>query len=700
MRPSSAHRGDIQGLRAVAVLLVALGHAGVGFLHGGFIGVDVFFVLSGFLITGILLSEARENGSVSLIHFYVRRARRILPAAVLTLVATDLAAYFLLNFVRAREAVWDSLSAATFAANFRFAEQGTDYFAQAQPPSPLLHFWSLAVEEQFYLVWPALLSITLFGIGVARRRRSIGKWQYRRLLVVVALLACVSLGWSIHLTATLPPAAYFSPFTRTWELALGAALALSAPILVRVPPRWSAFMGWSGLLAIAAAAVMFSSRTPFPGYAALLPTVGTALVICAGLADRQPRSAVGRVLELAPMRFIGDRSYAFYLWHWPVLIIAGQYVGYELPVGVKLLLLAGAILLSIISYAVFENPIRRARWSAPRTAVVFAAFMAVTLATAAASFAAIDKKERLLSSPASELVGATALPTVNYTSARVVESDADALPEVVAAAAAARRGDRIPSGLTPPIGELQNESLPYSLPGGCVPVAASSASSSKICRLGRTTSSKSIVVIGDSHAQMWMPAILRMAVRDGWLVIPLLRPGCTPDTWVDHRGLAACRPWYRWAGRQVKLLHPEVTLVGGAVGGSRGAAARAAEHGMVSMARVLEPASGEVVVMGDPEGLTRDPLDCLLSRHASMAKCTTTWPPAALQPYDDIAEQVRNLGIGFLDTRGWFCFEYQCPAVVGRTIVYKDNHHITSTYALRRAATFRAGFRRTIRRRL
>jgi peptidoglycan/LPS O-acetylase OafA/YrhL len=172
MSSPSTHRGDIQGLRAVAVLLVALGHAGVGFLSGGFVGVDVFFVLSGFLITGILLAEARENGSISLVAFYVRRARRILPAAALTLLATDLAAYFLLNFLRAREAVWDSLFAATFAANFRFAQQGTDYFAQAQPPSPLLHFWSLGVEEQFYLVWPALLSVVLFGAALTRGPRT------------------------------------------------------------------------------------------------------------------------------------------------------------------------------------------------------------------------------------------------------------------------------------------------------------------------------------------------------------------------------------------------------------------------------------------------------------------------------------------------------------------------------------------------
>src|SRR5438034_635988 len=166
MAASTPHRADIQGLRALAVLLVVLAHAGVSFLPGGFVGVDVFFVLSGFLITGLLLAEARAHGSVSLLDFYVRRARRILPAAALTLLATDIAAFFLLNFVRARGTVEDSLHAAGFAANFQFAGRGVDYFARADPPSPLLHYWSLSVEEQFYVAWPLLLSIALFGVAL------------------------------------------------------------------------------------------------------------------------------------------------------------------------------------------------------------------------------------------------------------------------------------------------------------------------------------------------------------------------------------------------------------------------------------------------------------------------------------------------------------------------------------------------------
>jgi peptidoglycan/LPS O-acetylase OafA/YrhL len=392
----AGHRDDLQGLRAVAVLLVALSHAGVGFLKGGYVGVDVFFVLSGFLITGLLLSEAARHRSVSLAGFYMRRARRILPAAALTLVVTEIVAYRLLNFVRAKEIIWDSIWASGFVANVRFARVGTDYFAQAQPPSPLQHFWTLAVEEQFYLVWPALLSVVLFGIPLTRRlrdhRAKVTGRSLARLFLVVGVVAATSLAWSIHSTKVSPTGAYFSTLTRAWELALGAALAVLTSRLASLPRAARAAAGWTGFVAIAAAGTMFSSGTVFPGYAALLPTIGAALVISAGLAG-QPRAGVGRLLALAPLRYVGDRSYTFYLWHWPVLIIAAQYEGHALSVTTKLLLLSGAFLLSILTYKVYENPIRRAEWSQAATAFLWPASAAAVVMIAAFALSSIDSKE-------------------------------------------------------------------------------------------------------------------------------------------------------------------------------------------------------------------------------------------------------------------------------------------------------------------
>ena len=691
MRASTAHRADLQGLRAIAVLLVVLNHAGVGFLPGGFVGVDVFFVLSGFLITGLLLAEARANGTVSLIGFYVRRARRILPAAALTLLATDVVAFFLLNFLRARDAVQDSLYAAGFAANFRFAARGMDYFAQADPPSPLLHYWSLAVEEQFYLVWPALLSIVLFGVTFTRRRRSVGRQQHRRLLLVVVLLAALSLGWSVHLTATLPAAAYFSPLTRTWELGLGSALAVGASTLVRVPPLGRLVMGWTGMVAIVVAAVLFSDRTPFPGSSALLPTIGTALAIAAGTGNRHSRLAVGRPLAVRPMCIVGDRSYAFYLWHWPVLILADQYMGYELSVTGKLGLLVGAFGLSCVSYALVENPIRRRTRSRAATAVVFGVSMTVVVGTAVLALAAIDREQQRFDGPAASAALVASAPTlVSYQTPAGAQ---EALPDVVAAVEAARRGDPIPSGLTPPIGKLRSIASQYVLPDGCISRGESSKGTSKICRVGDTTSRKMIVLIGDSHAMMWLPAVLEMAWRDGWVVVPLLRTGCMPNRWITNEGPSSCRVWYRWAMREARSLHPRITLVGGSIGERPSSAVRAAADGTIAMATALEP-SGAVVVIGDPEGLSENPTDCVLSAHASMASCTTTWPPATLRPYDRVAATTRHLGIGFIATRGLFCFERQCPAVIGHTVAYWDNSHITAAYAVEIASAFRTAFLR------
>ena len=666
------------------MLLVVLDHAGIALLPGGFVGVDVFFVLSGFLITGLLLAEARANGSVSLIDFYLRRARRILPAAALTLLVTDVAAVFLLNFVRARDAVGDSLYAAGFAANVRFAARGVDYFARTDAPSPLLHCWSLSVEEQFYFVWPALLSAVLFGIALTRRRRTRGGSPDRRLLVVAVLLTVVSFGWSVHLTAAQPQTAYFSPFTRAWELGLGAVLAIGVPTLMRVPPRCRLAIGWAGLLAITVAAVTYSDRTPFPGSAALLPTAGAALAIAAGIGDRQPRLAAGRVLAARPLCFVGDRSYAYYLWHWPVLILAAQYAGHELSLPVNLGLLAGAFLLSCASYALVENPIRHGMRSRGQAGIVFGVAMGSVLAAAVLSLAAIDRQSRQFTEAASAAVArpVAAEPKIGANGV---------LPEVVAAVRSARRGDGLPSRLTPPIIGLLNVPAPYALPKGCISQESSSESTSKICRVGRANSRKLIVLFGDSHAMMWLPAVTKMALRDGWAVVPLLRTGCMPNLWITDDASPPCRQWYRWAIGQVRLLHPRVTLVGGSVGERPTPGPLAAADGIVAAASALRR-FGKVVVIGDPEGLSDDPVDCLLSRRASMARCTTTWPPASLSLYDSVASRARHMGVGFIGTRGFVCFERRCPAVIGHTIAYWDNSHLTAAYVIQVAAPFRTAF--------
>ena len=681
---SLTHRADIQGLRAVAVLLVVAAHAGIGFVSGGFVGVDVFFVLSGFLITGLLLAEARRNGSVSLGGFYVRRARRILPAAMLTLVSTDIAAYLLVNFVRARETVDDSLHAAGFAANFHFAAQGLNYFAQSEPPSPVLHYWSLSVEEQFYLVWPLLLSLTLFGIAWVLRRRTVGSEQ--RLLWLIGTLTALSLVYSVRLTATSPTTAYYSPFARAWELGLGATLAVATAKLARLPASARVVLGWAGIAAIAVAAATFSSATPFPGWAALLPTVGAACAIVAGMGARTPRLAVGRWLGVRPMSMIGDRSYAFYLWHWPVLILAAGYAGHALSLAVKLELMVGAFALSCVSYALIENPIRHRVRSRAKTLVVVLACAGIFLGTAVGSLAGIDREQQRFQGP-------TTTQTTPLGIQGPTSTAKGALSTVIAAVRAARHGAPLPSPLAPSIDQLRSMPAPYTLPPNCLGHDSSPVIATRICRLGDSSSRKLIVLMGDSHAYMWLPAVLEMAWHDHLAVVPLLRLGCTPANWPTGHGSGRCAHWFRWAVGRIRRLHPNVVLLGGSIDQSLSPTVDTEVAGVVGAARELHEL-GRVVVIGDPEGLDFDPVDCLLKPGATMGTCLTKWPASALRGYNHVRAGVTRLGIGFLATRGFVSYQREYPAVIGHTIVWLDGNHMTYLYSAQVAGAFRAAYLR------
>ena len=669
-----AHRDDIQGLRAVAVLLVVLGHAGVPFLSGGYVGVDVFFVLSGFLITGILMAEFAERGAISLPSFYLRRARRIVPAAALTLVVTDIAAFHLLNFVRARAAVSDSIWSALFAANVHFAREGSDYFAQGQPPSPFQHFWSLSVEEQFYLAWPALLALLL-------------ALRFRGVLLFLAAVVGGSLAWSIHFTAASPAAAYYSTFARGWELALGAALAVGAPHLRRLPAQAGFISGWLGLVAIGAAACCYTDRTPFPGSAALVPAAGAALVIGAGLVAGRTALGSARLLGLAPLRYLGDRSYAFYLWHWPVLILAADYAGHELSIAARLGLVSFAFLLSVVSYRFVENPVRQMRFTPRVSSVLWPASATAVVAVALFILGSLDRTAGRFESAAAavhplQLVRAS-IPTKTRS-----------LDAVVAAVRQAERGAPLPAPVTPSPGNLRGDF--YTFPAGCSP--RDGETSSKVCRLGDAHSSKTIAVIGDSHAQMWLPPILRMASRDGWAVIPFVKTRCIPRSWSSK---GECGRWYAWAKHRASSLRPDVTLVIGSWM-AVWAPPRAIQP-VGALALAMKRFSASVIVVGDVPGQKRDPTDCLLAPRATMATCTTEASRVQLSTNRAIAANARRQGIGFVDTLGWFCAHprgsstrYLCPLVVNKTVTCVDRGHVSRTYALELTPAFRVAFRREL----
>src|ERR1700754_326430 len=299
-------RPDIEGLRAVAIVAVLLCHAGVPFLAGGYVGGGVFFVISGFLITKLLVGELDRSGTISLRGFYARRAKRLLPLSAVLLATVGVLSMILLSPLRNTEVAGDISSAALYVANWHFAAQSVNYFAQGLEPSPVLHLWSLAIEEQFYLVWPGLmLAVTWFWRRSGRSIRPV-------LWVALAAIVAGSLVYGVILTDDKPAFAYFDTFARAWELALGAALALAGA--VRLPRISAVALGWAGIAAIVYAAFAFTAETSFPGTAALIPTLGAAALILSGTALAATvrgvagRGGPGMILSLAPVRYVGRIS--------------------------------------------------------------------------------------------------------------------------------------------------------------------------------------------------------------------------------------------------------------------------------------------------------------------------------------------------------------------------------------------------------
>lgn len=340
-------RPDIEGLRAVAVLVVILYHSGLT-LTGGFIGVDVFLVVSGFLITSLLLREA-DTGRISLSGFWARRARRLLAASTLVAVVTLLAGYLLLEPARLAGLASDAIAAGTFSSNIRFAAANSDYLSGLALPSPLLHFWSLALEEQFYLLWPFLVAMAL------RFRAFRGV-----LLGLVLLLGGGSLLLSALLTKDSPAFAYYLLPTRAWELLLGAALALLPALATRVSRTLRSLLGVLGAVAVVFAATRFNHETVFPGVAALVPVLGTGAILFAG-----PDSLTGRTLAWRPLQWIGSRSYSVYLWHWPVFVIFESRFGALTPLS-AVLLVGLSVALADLTFRFVEDPVRRSRTLAQR----------------------------------------------------------------------------------------------------------------------------------------------------------------------------------------------------------------------------------------------------------------------------------------------------------------------------------------------
>lgn len=698
----SEFRPDIEGLRAVAVLAVVLFHAGVPGVGGGFVGVDVFFVISGFLITGLLWREAGSTGTVSLRRFYGARARRLLPASATVGVVTIIASAVLLPPLQIKTVSIDAITSALYVSNYWFAATGINYFGKDSllSPSPFQHYWSLGVEEQFYLVWPVLIIGTAWLI---RRLRKIrpgpeATASERPFLAILAVIVAASFALSLVVTYVLPPMAYFSLPTRAWQLAIGGLIALTAVHWRRLPMRFAAPAGWLGLAMIFLACINLSGTTIYPGIAALLPTVGAALVIGAGCAV--PSRGCGRLLGLAPMGAIGRISYSWYLWHWPVLVLAPLLVGHPMGLAEKLAAVVVSAGLAVLTLRFVENPLRfsnRLRRSPRASLGLGAAATAVAVAVGAVPLVSVPSPVGS-GSPVTSIT-ITADPTPPNASMETHDAAVRAVfAQVQAAVAASVDLQAVPSNLQPPLTDQAAQFRAIST-NGCLRLPLQGDQPE--CLAGNNSSSTTVALIGDSRAAMFNPAFRVIAEERQWRLEMMSKAACPvvdlPLT-KHFDGLAEqfqrCEQWRTHIMSRLRAERPQLVVVSMARGyGGNGTGIwtqtgfeffdSAWIEALSQTVQELREMGSRVLLLGPtPDPIASVP-ECLSGHLDDAAACSA---PASQNSFNGSgvkaeATATTSAGGSYADLTQLFCAVDRCPAIVGNTMVYFDAGHITREYS-------------------
>ena len=562
--------------------------------------------------------------------------------------------------MRAVEVSGDIVSSALYTANWHFAAQSVDYFAQDIEPSPVLHLWSLAIEEQFYLVWPTLLlAVTWFW-----RRR--GGSVRPALWVTLAIVLVGSFALGVKLTGDQPAAAYFSTFGRAWELGLGAALALLGAVRIRRVA--GAAIGWAGLAAIVYAAVAFDASTPFPGTAALLPTVGAACLILAGASlYGQAKAAPAGLLSLAPVRYVGRISYSWYLWHWPALIFAAAIWG-PLSVAAGLAVVAVSWIPTAATHHLIEDPVRLSRVLARRPNRALAIGLACMAIGVCAGVALRDVQPTLDTAPLADVKGAAALAEQPY-------------PQ--------QRADAVRPN---PLRARDDRSRAYY--DGCL-VGIDGTNSNK-CLYGDPNAKRTLILFGDSHAMQYFPALEELAETRHWRLITLTKAECTPGE-VQIRSMVADREYSQCdAWRE----EPAADRNGRPQDRRRGDERRHRLHPLRQRRRRTERRRGR---RRDGSGLPREPdadpprrpADGGDQGHPGLGqrrpRLRLRRPPAPrvlrlprvrdrTKEFDARAAKAAP-GTHLIDINPEICPDGLCRAVIGNALVYRDKSHLTATFA-------------------
>ena len=647
---SRAYRPELQGLRAVAVLLVAIYHIWFGRVSGG---VDVFFVVSGFLITRSLLAQVEQYGQVQFGRYFNSLATRLLPTAMVVLLASVLAAAILLPTTLWIDTIKSAAAALLYVENWYLAFQAVDYLA-TDTRVPFQQYWALSVQGQFYALWA--LAFTL--VACAARFSSAG---LRRITIVLLCAVFVtSLAYSVYATATYQAFAYFNTFARTWEFALGGLTALALPWLA-APSRVRLLAGWSGLALILSCGIVLQVSTVFPGYAALWPTLGAALVIVAGNSGHA--WGVDRLLASRPISALGDISYALFLWHWPVFVFYLVYSGHDTPglAGGAAILLVSTALAWLTTHLV-EQPLRFSRglrglrlWQTASFAVACA--VPVVLALSVWSVQALSARSAALV---------------------LVSADDPAYPGAMALFDDTNVDELEAAPLYPGPFRVRDD-RPVSYPDDCHQTQLDGKLI--VCRYGQIDGARTIALVGDSHAAQWLPTLQMIAHEHDWTIFNLTKAACWFNlepraAYREHH--AACKAWNDEVMAWLRANRPDVVFTIGTTVDDDG------EHvppGYLERWAELDRLAIPVLAMRDTPRHAFDPAVCVDVYGASAARCRT--------PRERILDEDNPLGttaavpsnVHLLDLTSLFCDETECFPVAGNVLIYRDAQHFTSTYA-------------------
>ena len=607
MKTSTPKITQIQGLRALAALLVTLFHA--KWVNGGFIGVDIFYVISGFLITGLLLREIERTGTINFKEFYARRFKRLLPTSFFVLLVTAVASWLLIPATMRSSLGRDIIAASLYVSNYLFAWWQADYQNLDATPSPVIHYWSLAVEEQFYLIWPLL--ILFFFIAATKFKKKI------LLTLLVATVTALSFVFSIYQTETSPIWAFYSLPTRAWELGLGALLVLLPPI------KTKKLVGLLGFIFIIVSAFIFGETTAFPGVNAVLPVLGTVMLI--STINSWP-PFLNDVANSRMFQWLGEISYPLYLWHWPLLVLPSTYFARPLAIYERILAIIATIILADLTHRFIEEPFRKHK---TEPTLVFKRSGVITLV--------------------SVLIGSA-----------IIFSSSDKIDV---------------SGINGAVSLAQIKARPLVYDDGCHANYAQTKSDK--CEYADTKSDKTMVLYGDSHAAQWFPALVEIASRSGYRLISLTKSACPSVETVrlDQGGfkMSRCKQWRINTIKRIQEINPDVLIMSSFQYFAQPPRVADREKwwndGQRKLLTEVKNVSPHLIYLTDTPHPLRDIPACLANY--SISKCNTT----------QRSEDLSISGFNVINPNPWLCSRV-CPAVKDGVVAYRDASHISVDIAI------------------